>query len=479
MNEAPSIYWFRSDLRLTDLPGLSAASAAGPVLPCYVLDDESDDAWRPGPASRWWLRQSLAALGAEVQKRGGQLIVAHGQPETILAGLASDVGAKAVFCSREYEPSSETTERRVLESLSRIGTQLKRYGGTLLWEPDQVRTRSDTPFKVFTPFWRRCRELPEPVLRSSQALRFWSGRSGVGVSIDEFDPDAATGGGHARWEDFWSPGENSARRSLQRFEESALDGYQQGRDFPERPATSLLSPHLRFGEISPHRVYHSILDTARREPTLQSEAEHYLRELGWREFSKHLLYHFPSLPTTPFRAEFSRFPWCGSKAFLSAWQQGETGYPIVDAGMRELRETGYMHNRVRMIAASFLCKHLLIDWQAGQRWFWNCLVDADLAANAFNWQWIAGSGTDASPYFRIFSPIAQGVKFDKGGGYVKQWVPELSGLAARYIHKPWDAPESILDDAGVCLGVNYPLPLVDHAAARRAALAAYDEVRAA
>ena len=478
MNEVPSIYWFRSDLRLTDLPGLSAASAAGPVLACYVYDELSDDAWTPGSASRWWLRRSLSALSNELEKRGGNLLFMQGRPETVLAKLACEVGADTVFCSREYEPCSDDIERRVAESLTENGRRLKRYGGTLLWEPEQVRTRTDTPFKVFTPFWKCCLTLPEPGLAAGGPLRFVQGQSASSASLKSFDLDCADDTG-ARWAEYWSPGSIGAKKSLKDFEESALDGYGEGRDFPERAATSLLSPHLRFGEISPHRVYHSIKEAARRRPDLQSEADDYLRELGWREFSRHLLYHHPSLPEQPFRSEFARFPWCGAQESLVAWQEGKTGYPIVDAGMRELKQTGYMHNRVRMITASFLCKHLLIDWRAGQRWFWNHLMDADLAANAFNWQWVAGSGTDASPYFRIFSPMAQGVKFDKAGAYVKEWVPELSALEPRYVHSPWEAPTSVLDGAGICLGDNYPLPLVDHVTARKTALAAYDEVRAA
>ncbi|MCP4196027.1 MAG: deoxyribodipyrimidine photo-lyase, partial [Proteobacteria bacterium] len=348
MNEVPSIYWFRSDLRLTDLPGLSAASAAGPVLACYVYDELSDDAWTPGSASRWWLRRSLSALSNELEKRGGNLIFMQGRPETVLAKLACEVGADTVFCSREYEPCSDDIERRVAESLTENGRRLKRYGGTLLWEPEQVRTRTDTPFKVFTPFWKCCLTLPEPGLAAGGPLRFVQGQSASSASLKSFDLDCADDTG-ARWAEYWSPGSIGAKKSLKDFEESALDGYGEGRDFPERAATSLLSPHLRFGEISPHRVYHSIKDAARRRPDLQSEADDYLRELGWREFSRHLLYHHPSLPEQPFRSEFARFPWCGAQESLVAWQEGKTGYPIVDAGMRELKQTGYMHNRVRMI----------------------------------------------------------------------------------------------------------------------------------
>jgi deoxyribodipyrimidine photo-lyase len=473
------IYWFRQDLRLRDLRGLNAAAATGrPVLACYILDDDSPGEWLAGGASRWWLHHSLAALGADIEQAGGQLHLARGRPADVLARLAGASGADTVFCSRQYEPWARQLEEALFSALDKRGVMLKRYGGGLLWEPETVKNLSGAPFKVFTPFWRKCRDLPV-VLDGATAPRLhpWPGQCGPSQRLEDWALLPVRPNWAAGFEAHWQPGEGGAHRRLAAFLAGPVSQYEQGRNIPSGDATSRLSAHLHFGEIAPARVHHAAVAAGINDPALQHETEKFLSELGWREFSHHLLFHFPSLPEAAFKPAFAQFPWVGDAAALRAWQRGRTGYPIVDAGMRELWHTGYMHNRVRMVVASFLCKHLLIDWRAGQRWFWDTLVDADLANNACGWQWVAGSGADAAPYFRIFNPTTQGEKFDGEGRYVRHWVPELAALPDRYLHQPWAAPENVLQAAGVALPGTYPLPVVDHADARRGALAAYADLK--
>jgi deoxyribodipyrimidine photo-lyase len=476
---SPVIYWFRQDLRLRDLPGLTAALATGkPVLACYILDEESPGQWQMGGASRWWLHHSLAALAREIAAAGGQLYLARGRPDRILADLAAKTGADLVCCSRQYEPWARQLEENLHVTLRSAGVELKRYSGSLLWEPESVKNLAGQPFKVFTPFWRKCRSFPVATAAAT-TIRFTAWPTLVDTSADLPDwellptaPNWAQG-----WEQLWQPGERGAELRLQAFLQGAVADYGEGRDYPARRATSRLSPHLHFGEIAPARVYHAARQAGAASPALEKETDKFLSEIGWREFSYHLLCHFPTLPEQAFKADFSSFPWVGGVRELRAWQQGKTGYPIVDAGMRELWQTGHMHNRVRMVAASFLCKHLLVDWRAGQRWFWDTLVDADLANNACGWQWVAGSGADASPYFRIFNPTTQGLKFDKAGDYIRRWLPELAALPDKFLQEPWTAPAAVLSEAAVELGETYPLPIVDHRDARLAALAAYADVK--
>ena len=475
----PVIYWFRNDLRLQDLPGLAAAAASGgPVLACYILDEESPGDWRMGGASRWWLYHSLVALAGDIQTRGGQLHLARGHPEMVLARLAEQTGAATVFCSRQYEPWAQALEINLHASLRSKGVELKRYGGSLLWEPETVTNLAGQPFKVFTPFWRKCRSLS--VATGSPATNHfaaWPDAVDSGDQLPDWEllpgaPNWAQG-----WEQLWQPGERGAELRLKTFLQGSVADYGEGRDYPARRATSRLSPHLHFGEIAPARVFNAARQVGASSAALERETDKFLSEIGWREFCYHLLCHFPALPEQPFKANFSAFPWVGGVRELHAWQQGKTGYPIVDAGMRELWQTGHMHNRVRMVAASFLCKHLLVDWRAGQRWFWDTLVDADLANNACGWQWVAGSGADASPYFRIFNPTTQGLKFDQAGEYIRRWLPELAALPDKWLQQPWAAPPEVLQGAGVSLGATYPLPLVDHRDARAAALAAYADLK--
>jgi deoxyribodipyrimidine photo-lyase len=476
----PVIYWFRQDLRLSDLRGLKAAIASGRrVLGCYILDDESPGEWRMGGASRWWLHHSLASLTREIEKAGGQLHLARGRPGEVLVRLARETGANLVCCSRQYEPWARQLEAELFTLLQTQGLELKRYGGALLWEPETVATQAGTPFKVFTPFWRKCRELPVAT-DAAVSIRLSAWPQGVqpSQSLDDWALLPTAPNWAHTWDTIWQPGEGAAIAKLNSFLRGELRDYDEGRNFPARSVTSRLSAHLHFGEIAPSRVWHAARQAALDNPALQHETDKFLSELAWREFSNHLLFHFPMMPDTAFKSDFEAFPWLGGADNLRAWQRGKTGYPIVDAGMRELWQTGYMHNRVRMVVASFLCKHLLIDWRAGQRWFWDTLVDADLANNACSWQWVAGSGADAAPYFRIFNPTAQGEKFDKTGEYVRRWVPELASLPDKFLHQPWAAPPQILHSSGVSLPDDYPLPIVDHRDAREAALAAYADIRA-
>ena len=477
--ETPIIYWFRQDLRTRDLPGLLAAVATGkPLVACYILDDASPGEHAMGSASRWWLHHSLQALAAELAASGGTLVLRAGPAPAVLDELLEETGADALYCSRLCEPWADSLEGKLHTSLAARGVTFKRYPGSLLFEPGTVLNKTGNPFKVFTPFWRHCRSgnLPRaPKPRPANVN--WYGKVLHSDTLESWklrpsEPDWAEG-----WSELWEPGSNGAYKRLKQFLAGPVSDYTDGRNHPAREATSRLSPHLHFGEISVRTLWHQAQALAGSDPGSQQQIDKFLSEMGWREFSHHLLHHFPHLSSQPFKPPFSDFPWLGNEAGLRAWQLGQTGYPIVDAGMRELWQTGYMHNRIRMVTASFLTKHLLVHWRAGARWFWDTLLDADLANNSCGWQWVAGSGADASPYFRIFNPVIQGEKFDGQGHYVRQWVPELARLPDRYLNKPWEAPANVLEAAGVILGGNYPAPIVDHKAARESALAAYASIK--
>ena len=468
-----SLYWFRDDLRLTDLPGLTAAASAGPVVPVFIRDPDLGEDWRIGSASQWWLHHSLAALQHSLAEQGLDLILRSGKTVEVLTRLAQEVDTTTVYCSRHYQPWSENLEKNLKDSLSETGVTLRRYPGTLLHEPEDVATGGGTPFKVFTPFWRACNRRPEPATPlpapslSAHAIHVVSEEL-CDWQLTPTAPNWAYG-----WNDLWHPGEIGAQGALNTFLAEHVQNYGDGRDIPSEPSTSKLSPYLRYGNISPRQVWHAAQSASLSRPEASESINKFLSEIGWREFCYHLLYHFPTMPDEAFNSKFNFFPWGDDHERLQAWQKGLTGYPIVDAGMRELWQTGFMHNRVRMVVASFLTKHLLLSWRAGEAWFWDCLLDADLASNACSWQWVGGSGADASPYFRIFNPIAQGEKFDKAGGYTRRWVPELAGLPDKYLHKPWEAPEDVLSECGVTLGKTYPHPIVDHKTAREEALSAY------
>lgn len=455
MAVTPSVVWFRDDLRLDDNPALQAAVTRGaPVVAVYILDEVSDGIRPHGGAARWWLHQSLRSLAAGLDSLGARLVLRRGPAEDVLRGLVGETDAEAVFWNRRYGQAERAVDTALKTRLRDDGLDVSSFAASLLHEPWTIATGQGTPYSVFTPFWRACQAAPPPraPIDAPDAVEGWTGV----VESDRLDdwgleprrPDWAGGLREA-----WEPGEASAHRLLEEFLADKLEAYADERDLPAQDATSRLSPHLRWGEISPHRVLHET-ELARRGAGSRSAegATRFLTELGWREFCSHVLFAAPDLATVNWRREFDAFPWPPlDPAALDAWQRGVTGIPIVDAGMRELWRTGSMHNRVRMVVASFLTKNLLIDWRLGEQWFWDTLVDADAASNAFNWQWVAGSGADAAPYFRVFNPELQAKKFDPQGEYIRQNVPEWGSDA-------------------------YPQPIVDLADTRRAALAAYDVV---
>ena len=469
----PSLLWFRNDLRLHDHAALHAAIEAGPVLPVFVLDLEAAGRWARGGASRWWLHHSLDALGHEIAGRGGRLVLVRGRAETELARLADAVGAGTVFAGPAVEPWARAQEQRVADTLARDGRALVLHRTVSLFDPEAIRTKAGSPYGVYTPFSRACFAAGVPAPLPPPSRLTTPSRAPKGEMLSKWGllptkPDWA-GGLRATW----TPGEFGARARLEAFTGSVLDNYDVSRNLTAQDGTSMLSPHLHFGEISPAQIWHAASAAA---DTRQRGLTTYLKELLWREFSIHLLWHHPELPEQPLREEFAAMPWRHDPAGLAAWQRGRTGVPMVDAAMRQLWQIGWMHNRARMIVASFLVKHLLIPWQDGEAWFWDTLVDADLANNSANWQWVAGCGADAAPYFRVFNPVLQGVKFDPEGEYVRRFVPELAKLPTKHIHAPWDAPPDVLRKAGVRLGETYPEPLIGLSAGRGRALAAYRSV---
>ena len=472
MTERPIILWFRQDLRLSDNPALTAAVASGsPILPVFVLDDETPGKWKPGGASRWWLHQSLDALQQSLAALGCPILFRRGQAADVIRDLAAETNAHAVYWNRCYEPYSIRRDTDLKAALKSDRVEVESFNAALLFEPWQVKTKSGTPPKVYSPYWRALRLLGDPDPESPAPLSIpHPCKKPAGDHLADWQllprqPDWASG-----FSSHWSPGEQGARDRLDVFLDTGLDNYKKGRNFPSKPFVSRLSPHLHLGEISPRQIWHRTVAhcvTTGRDP-FSGSAEHFLKELVWREFSYSQLYYNPELPDACLRPEYEHFPWNRAEQTVQAWQRGETGIPIVDAGMRELWQTGYMHNRVRMICASFLVKHLMVDWREGEAWFWDTLVDADLANNAASWQWVAGSGADAAPYFRIFNPVLQGEKFDGDGAYTRHWVPELAEVPERYLHKPWEAPGNPAP--------KYPAPIVDLTFGRERALAAFKKL---
>lgn len=478
-----NIVWFRRDLRLGDNPALTHAAALGDVLPVFILEEtEEDDHRYAGTAQAWWLHHSLKALSASLPG----LRLFRGKPDDILTALARETGAEGIFWNRRYEPKAIKRDASTKQHLIDQGLEAQSFAASLLAEPWTVKNGSGLPFKVFTPFWRSLSggAFPTPIPAPGNLEVFSDDRvSALAASgEDELDywglcpkkPDWASG-----WPELWSPGEAGARSRLDAFLQEGLKGYHKLRDRPDRTNVSRLSPHLHFGEISPAQIAQRVAFASEADASLDRDAAKFMSEIGWREFAHHLLFYFPDLDRENWKKTFDHYPWQSSDAALKDWQKGRTGYPIVDAGMRELWQTGFMHNRVRMVVASFLIKHLRIDWREGAKWFLETLLDADLANNSAGWQWVAGSGADAAPYFRIFNPITQGRKFDPAGAYVRKWCPELAALETDYIHAPFEAPSDVLARAGIVLGESYPAPIVDHKAARQAALQGYERVKEA
>ncbi|CAA0125731.1 Deoxyribodipyrimidine photo-lyase [BD1-7 clade bacterium] len=468
MTNTTTLMWFRQDLRLHDNPALTNAAKAGTVIPVFIIDQQHGGAWSPGAASRVWLHQSLKQLNDSL---AGKLLVFQGNPQAIINRLANDHSIDRVVWNRCYEPWRIDRDKHIKAALLANGIGCESFNGTLLWEPWHIHKKDGTPYRVFTPYYRKgclqapapAEPLPVPELHLADPIEE--------TCIDELllEPEHPW---HNDVISHWQPGEYGAAERLTRFLEHGLEHYRHGRDYPAQASVSNLSPHLHFGEISIREVWHRA-QISGLSSGQEDNLDCFLSELGWREFSYYLLFHFPSLPTDNFQPKFDAFPWQQNDTNLKAWQRGQTGIPIVDAGMRQLWQTGTMHNRVRMITASFLVKNLLIHWHEGEKWFWDCLFDADLAANSASWQWVAGSGADAAPYFRIFNPVTQSQKFDADGQYIDQWVPELKSLPSKHKHAPWDAPDSVLKQAGIQLGHQYPLPIADLKSSRQAALDAF------
>lgn len=480
---SPSIVWFRQDLRLADNPALLGAVArGGPVLCVYILPGNDQPQVRAmGAASLWWLAGSLRALKADLAARGGDIVVLRGDARAVLPRLAAAIGAKAVLWNRRYAKAETEIDASIKAGLLSLGIDAQSFNAHLLNEPWSITSKMGGPLKVYTPYWRAVLANGPPDLPKPAPPTINGYRTPVpdALSVDDLglEPTSPDWAGTMRAE--WTRGEAGAKARLERFLDEGLDGYGEARNRPDLPSTSKLSPHLRFGEISIRQCWHASAQAHATGRTKASETdlEIFHKELVWREFSYHLLHHNADLAVANYTPRFDAFPWRDDPAGLKAWQRGLTGYPIVDAGMRELYATGWMHNRVRMIVGSFLVKHLLTDWRRGEEWFWDTLVDADPASNAASWQWVAGSGADAAPYFRIFNPIIQGEKFDPAGAYVRKWVPELAKLPNALIHKPWMAPPMILGAARVRLGGTYPKPIVQHEIGRDRALTAFKSLK--
>jgi len=476
--EKPILVLMNGMLRLADHPAFAAAVESGrSVVPVYVYDDKQ--AWALGGASKWWLLQSLESLSEALKTCGSELVLIKGPVLGTLLDLAKEVSAGSVYLTRGYSANDRSIEQALHEYGEQNELEIRRFAGRLLLEPEQVVSKSGTPYSVFTPFWRQARELianvpPLPSPKKIKPPKNWP----FSLHIAELGLDPKP----AFWAEplagAWQPGEASAQKRLQGFVTDIMMGYQKNRDTPGIDGTSKLSPYLAFGEISPRQIWHTVRAAMDEQASDAGDAMAYLRELGWREFCYHQLFYNPDMPDKPLKKPFARFPWQeGFGSPLEAWQQGQTGFPIIDAGMRQLWQTGWVHNRVRMVVASFLVKDLLWHWRDGEAWFWDTLVDADLANNAAGWQWVAGCGADAAPYFRIFNPILQGEKFDKNGDYIRTFVPELKDLPNAYIHKPFEAPAGILEAAGVKLGQTYPTPIIDRKQSRARALSALRSIK--
>ena len=464
-----ALVWFRHDLRLDDNPALRAALDQGfTPVPVYVHAPQEEGQWKPGAASRAWLHRSLAALDADLRARGSRLLLREGPSAPALQALVQQTGAAAVFWNRKYEPATQPRDASLKKRLREQGLQVESFNGGLLFEPWDLATGQGNPYRVFTPFWRAALSqwrVPAPWDAPARLPPVQAGPDGA--PLDSWGLAPARGWDAGFWK-VWTPGEAGAREALEVFADGALQGYRTDRDRPDRTGTSRLSPHLHFGEIAPWRIT-AELERARTAAN-SADMDGYIRELGWREFAYHLLHHFPQTTTQNLNPRFAHFDWAkvDPKA-LKAWQHGRTGVPIVDAGLRELWATGYMHNRVRMIVASYLTKHLRYHWLQGARWFWDTLVDADLANNTLGWQWTAGTGADAAPYFRVFNPVTQAEKFDPQGMYIARWVPELAAVPVPLRFAPWQKP-----DVMSRVAPDYPRrPLVDLAQGRESALAAY------
>lgn len=460
-----ALVWLRNDLRIADNPALHAACGRhDSVVALYI--HEQDEELRPiGAAARWWLHHSLRSLAAALAQIGVVLLVRKGLAADVLDDALKEHEAEAVYWNRRYGPAGRDLDARLKQALRSGGIAVQSLPGNVLVEPWLIKTGQNKPYSVFTPFWK--------TLRDADIARPLPPPEGKPLDAPTVDSDYTQPRWAGKFSQYWNIGEAAAQDRLAAFLEEGVSGYPEGRDYPGSQATSLMSPHLRFGEISARHIWHAAGAYLHAHPEKATAIDKFLSELAWRDFSYHQLYHRQDIATVAMMEIYEGLSWRHSPADLGAWQKGLMGIPVVDAGMRELWETGYMHNRVRMLVASFLSKNLLIDWREGERWFWDCLVDADEANNPASWQWVAGSGLDAAPYFRIFNPVTQGERFDADGAYVRRWVPELFGLPDKSIHDPASAPGDVLAAAGIRLGVDYPVPIVDLRSSRARALDAF------
>lgn len=462
-----ALVWFRQDLRLSDNPALLYALENGyAVIPVFILDDENAGEWKRGGASRWWLHQSLQSLNKNLREH---LVFRMGDAKEIMPKLVEETGVQAVFWNRCYEPWRIARDKEIKQLLKDNDIKIETFNASLLWEPWTVSKQDGTPYKVFTPYYRKgClqNEPPEPQGRPERIT--YADHNAENGTLDDLAlmPSVKW---YEEMETFWTPGEDGARARLSEFLEDGLKGYKEDRNRPDQENVSRMSPHLHNGEISPREVWHTAKAYAETQDVPPADIDCYCSELGWREFSYYLLYHFPEITWENMQKKFNAFPWIAQESDdLERWRRGQTGIPIVDAGMRQLWQTGWMHNRVRMIVASLLVKNMLVHWHRGEEWFWDTLVDADLASNSASWQWVAGCGADAAPYFRIFNPVTQGEKFDPNGDYVREFVPELKDMDLKYLHKPWEAPTP---------PANYPAPIVDLKGSRERALKALESTK--
>ncbi|MBX3513746.1 MAG: deoxyribodipyrimidine photo-lyase [Xanthobacteraceae bacterium] len=470
MTASPALVWFRNDLRIEDNPALHAAAASrAPFIALYVLE-EAKELRAKGAAWRWWLAGSLRNLSANLAKRGVPLTLRRGDPRKIVAGIVQETGISTAYWNRRYVAAEAKLDLEIEQHLLARDCAVETFNASLLHEPWEIKSKAGGPIRVFTPYFRASEERGSPRKAIGGIGRVQAANAPRSEKLEDWKLEPSRPDWSKDMDVSWTRGENGAKQRLENFLNDALKNYAERRDRPDIDGTSRLSPYLAHGEISPHQI-------AAVLPSRGRDAEKYRAELGWREFSYHLLHYFPALARENFQRRFDAFPWRDDAASLKRWQRGLTGYPIVDAGMRQLWHTGWMHNRVRMICASFLIKHLLIDWRLGEEWFWDTLVDADPANNAASWQWVAGSGADAAPYFRIFNPVLQGEKFDPEGAYVRNWIPEIAELPDQFVHKPWEASPLELAAAKVTLGKTYPAPIVDHREARERALSAFQRLK--
>ncbi|NKB63199.1 MAG: deoxyribodipyrimidine photo-lyase [Gammaproteobacteria bacterium] len=472
-----AIVWIRRDLRLTDNPALNVALRYhDQIVIAYIFNDREEAPWEMGAASRWWLHHGLVSFAEDLKAHGGALVIRQGESLKTLIDLYNETRADAVYWNRLYEPAVIKRDKFIKRELGKNGIVAKSFNGALLYEPWDIEKEGGGPYKIYTPFSRRYFQLPLPGIEHRKPASLTFVKPSPAHLIPEQLNLLPEKNWHNEFGNHWQPGEAGANEKLKQFLDEVVLRYTTDRDIPATLGVSRLSPHLHFGEISPRQVWHAVqLYASFRQR--EDDVKPYLKQLIWRDFAHHLLYHFPCTSHKPFREQFVDFQWRQNEAFFQAWCEGKTGIPLIDAGMRELWRTGWMHNRIRMLVASFLTKNGLVHWLEGAKWFWDALVDASLANNTMGWQWTAGCGVDAAPYFRIFSPVRQGGRFDQQGLYIKKWVPEIANLPEKYIHQPWAAPASVLSSINFVAGKSYPLPIVDLSSSRKLALERYQALK--